>query len=394
MTDPEAPPRALQELIRACRAGFEARFGGKAAAIASAPGRLNVIGEHTDYNDGLALPGAIDRWAVVALSRRDDGQVCVRSEALDEEVTAPLEAALSNDLEGWSRIPLGAGRVFAAEAGRCPGFDAYIGGNVPLGSGLSSSSAVEVGFLNALRHAFGGSLEDLELVHAAQRVEHQYLGVHSGLMDQYASQFARRGMLMLVDFRAVKHEYVDASLPGWVWVSLDSGVRHELVASGYGDRVAETRAALREIQRLDSSVSSCRDLERGHLDAIGSDVARRRLRHYVSENERVLRAATAIAAADTKALGELLLSSHTSLRDDYAVSCAELDFLVDAAVRSDACAGARMMGGGFGGRTINLVHADEVGRFVDDVGRGFENRFGYPPDAGTHALVGGARVHE
>jgi galactokinase len=213
-------------------------------------------------------------------------------------------------------------------------------------------------------------------------------------MDQYTSQFAHRKELMLVDFRAVSHEYIEASLKGWVWLLLDSGVRRQLADSAYGARVNETRVALKRVVRVIDEVSSFRDLKEKHLAAVDDDVLRRRLRHYVTENDRVQQAAKAIIAGEPEALGRLLRASHVSLRDDYAVSCAELEVLVDAAACSDECAGARMMGGGFGGCTINLVRASAVNCFLDHASSEFECRFGHTPDAGIFHLVRGAYVHE
>lgn len=384
----------LEELVHQCSVGFLERYGQPAKAIASAPGRINVIGEHTDYNEGLALSGAIDRWVVVALSPRGDRQMRVYSEAFNQEATASLEDPIANEVVDWGRIPLGTGLLFAGLAAVDAGFDALIGGNVPLGAGLSSSAALEVAVLNALRHAFDISLDNLELVRIAQGVEHEYLGVKTGLMDQYTSQFAHRKELMLVDFRAVSHEYIEASLKGWVWLLLDSGVRRQLADSAYGARVNETRAALKRVVRVIDEVSSFRDLKEKHLAAVDDDVLRRRLRHYVTENDRVQQAAKAIIAGEPEALGRLLRASHVSLRDDYAVSCAELEVLVDAAACSDECAGARMMGGGFGGCTINLVRASAVNCFLDHASSEFECRFGHTPDAGIFHLVRGAYVHE
>ena len=393
VADTEPRVAALEKLVRVCGAGFAERYGRPATVIASAPGRINVIGEHTDYNEGLALPGAVDRWVVVALSARDDGHMRVYSEAFDEDATASWAQPLADEVGGWSRIPLGAGRLFAGHVAVDGGFDAFIGGNLPPGAGLSSSAALEVAVLNALRRAFDVPLDDLDLVRTAQRVEHECLGVKTGLMDQYTSQFARREALMVVDFHAVTHEYIKASLPGWGWVLLDSGVRRRLADSAYGERVAETRAALARVARVDDTVSSFRDLEEGHLAAVDDEVLRRRLRHYVRENQRVGRAVKAITGGDAEALGALLLASHASLRDDYAVSCAELDVLVDAAARSGECAGARMMGGGFGGCTINLVRVSTASRFVDHASSEFERCFGHTPGAGIFHLAGGARVH-
>lgn len=383
---------SLAEIVAAQRAAYAAEYGTAPVTTASAPGRINVIGEHTDYNQGLALPGAIDRWVVVTLSPRQDDLMRVHSEAFGETGVAPLSRPITA-ADGWSRIPWGAAQMFADTAGVSCGFDALIGGNVPLGAGLSSSAAVEMALLNALRGAFEADIDDLDLVRSAQRVEHECLGVATGLMDPYTSQFSRPGSLMLIDFEAHTHEYVDVELDGWVWLLLDTKVRHDLADSAYGERVEETRLALAQVSGADSSVASFRDLLEMHVDGIEEAVLRRRLRHYVGENARVRRAARAISAGDAEGLGELMFASHDSLRDDYAVSCAELDALVEAAADAPGCAGARMMGGGFGGCTINLVRESATDGFVERITPEFQRRFGHAPGAGAYRLVGGARVH-
>jgi len=361
--------------------------------MAVAPGRINLIGEHTDYNEGLAMPGAIDRWVVVALSMDEGGRVQVYSEAFDELVDASLADQPGTSASGWSRLPLGVARLFARSADLDYGLRATISGNLPRGAGLSSSAAVEVALLNALRGATEAELGDLELILTAQRVEHECLGVATGLMDQYTSQMSRAGSLMLIDFAAIAHQYIDADLGEWVWLLLDSKVRHELADSAYGDRVEETREALTTIAGGDEQVVSFRDLEPVHVERLDDEILRARLRHYVSENGRVLEAAHAIGDGDVETLGKLMLASHDSLRDDYAVSCTELDALVESARHSPHCGGARMMGGGFGGCTLNLVRADGAEAFAAQVSAEFERCFGYAPGAGVYRLVGGARVH-
>jgi galactokinase len=213
-------------------------------------------------------------------------------------------------------------------------------------------------------------------------------------MDQYTSQFGRAGNLMLIDFDAVTHEQVAVRLDGWVWLLLDSKVRHDLAESAYGERVEQMRAALAAVMECDESVRGFRDLDEARIGTIDDELLRRRALHYVRENERVRAAAAAAAAGETAALGELLCASHASLRDDYEVSCAELDLLTELAAGIDGCAGARMMGGGFGGCTINLVRAEAVDDVVAQVSGGFARRFGYAPDPAVYRLVEGARLHE
>jgi galactokinase len=411
----EAVPRDLENLVEQQRSAFAARFGHPPAYIASAPGRINVIGEHTDYNRGLALPGAIDRWIVATLSLRTDGLVRVHSEAFDETVqmiAAQADAAepggpgsqpMVGDRAGddarsrtrarWAGIPRGALALLQAGGAHIAGCDVLIGGNLPRGAGVASSAAVEMALLNALRAAFGAPIDDLALVRLAQRIEHDFLGVQTGLMDQYTAQLAHPGNLMLVDFDRLAHRNVPARVDGWVWLLLDSGVRHELAGSAYGERVEQMAEALARVAAADATVACFRDLLESHVDLLDDTVLRRRLHHYVRENDRVSAAAAAVATGNAVALGALMLASHASLRDDYEVSCAELDLLVDAAASAPGCAGARLMGGGFGGCTLNLVRADAVEAFVAEVAPAFERGYGRVPAAAVYRLVGGAALH-
>ena len=396
MPGPDARAHAgttLEQLVAESRAGFAKSFGSEPAVTVSAPGRINVIGEHTDYNRGLALPGAIDRWTLVSMAPRDDGIVGVESDRFTPEARWDLDRPRSDGGPLWGDLVFGVASVFFKLADSSSGFEARISGNVPLASGVSSSAAVEVALLGALRAAFAVDLDDFALVCASQRVEHEHMGVATGLMDQYTSQFSRPDTLMLVDFDGPNHEYVPADLEGWVWVLVDTKVKRELAASAYGERVLETRNALEQIAAADPTVTSFRDVREGHLSKIADDVPRRRLLHYVRENDRVRRAVEALSAGDVPTLGALMKESHVSLRDDYEVSCDELDRLVDSARDFSDCAGARMMGGGFGGCTINLVRRSEVDAFVAAISPEFEARFGYAPEAAVYTLAGGARVH-
>jgi len=386
-----APHRGLEELVAAQRAAFRDHFARSPSVTASAPGRINVIGEHTDYNEGLALPGAIDRWIVASLSPRDDGLLRVHSEAFAETREARLADAAA--AEGWSSLIAGVGALFAGLSGAPRGFDALIGGDLPMGAGLSSSAAVEMALLNGLRALTGAAIGDLELVRTAQRVEHEQLGVATGLMDQYASQFARPAALLLIDFRSLTHEVIACPLDGWAWMLIDSGVRHRLADSAYDDRVAESRRALEAVGPRTSGERSLRRVATSAIDGIEEPLLRRRLRHLVSENARVREAVAAVAGGTADELGRLLLASHASLRDDYEVSCDELDRLVDAAAAQDGCVGARMMGGGFGGCTLNLVRDDAVDAVAAAVGADFHRRFGRVPAAAAYRLVAGAAVH-
>ncbi|PIQ22450.1 MAG: galactokinase, partial [Cytophagales bacterium CG18_big_fil_WC_8_21_14_2_50_42_9] len=347
----------LQKYIDSTSLYFKEKYGATPSLVAYAPGRINIIGEHTDYNFGLSMPTAINRWVVVCLRPRPDKVISVTSQNYHDT----MEFTLGTDFEptkSWQKYTYGSISIFAGQFPVEKGFDAVVWGNVPIGSGVSSSAAMEVALMNALRAAYQADMDDLALVKLCQRVEHEYLKVNSGLLDQYASQFSRVGKLMILDFNELSSEYVDADMKDWTWILADSKVKRELAGSKYSERVQETANALKEIQQKNPAVKRFRDITPADINLVSDAIQQKRIKHFISENQRVLQAAAALQAQDFVALGKLLTASHASLRDDYEVSCPELDFLVDTALQLPYCAGSRMMGGGFGGCTISLVRKD------------------------------------
>lgn len=354
-------------------------LGGAAQVLAAAPGRINIIGEHTDTIGGLALPVAIDRHIVVALRRRGDGVARVTALDLGEQhawrVASPPEPG---ELEGWRAYVVGSVAVFQelldTRGGVFPGgFEAVVHGDVPLGSGVSSSAALCLAWINALDAWTELGLAPLERARLAQQVEHRWAGVPCGLLDQVASQCSVAGKLALVDFRELRVQLVHDGLQGVRWVLLHTGVQRALASSAYQQRVEEVTLALER-----SGLGHWRDLPGPEgwaaLDvALGDPVWSARLRHGVSENARVLAAVAAVERGDAAGLGRLLDQSHASLRDDYAVSCEELDVLQQLATSAEGCWGARMMGGGFGGCVLALV--EEGADFRDPVMRAYGRHF-------------------
>lgn len=355
-----------------------------------APGRVNLLGEHTDYTGGLAMPTAIDRWVVAALRGRDDGILRLASADFAETHDGP---APDNPV-GWMRFPVGALAEFRAVAPAPPGLDAYVTGDVPLGAGLSSSAAIEGALLNGLRLLTGAKLGDLELAKLGQRVEHHHLGLHSGLLDQMASQLSREGHVLVIDFRDLSWRHVPADFGDWTWVLMDTGLRRELAGSAYERRVQECREGLATMNARGVVAETWRELPGEAIEAAAAESGApswaRRLRHIHRENDRVAQAVSRLEAGDVAGLGPLLRASHQSLRDDYGVSCPELDVLADAGHTHPGCAGGRMMGGGFGGCTINLVKRDAVANFSAAVSAAFQARFGRSAPSYPFEGVGGA----
>lgn len=334
--------------------------GCSSITVGRAPGRVNIIGEHTDYNGGLVLPMAIHLGVTTAISPRHDNLIVMRSVQVPGEVVAvPLAELAPGSCTGWSAYVAGAVWALAGECALAHGFDIAIDGDVPLGAGLSSSAAVECSVLITLAAQVtpAQAIPARQLARLAQRAENEFVGVPTGSMDQVASMLGVDGHALLFDVRddAIELVPVDVARAGAELLVIDTRASHELVDGGYADRrrTCEQAAALlgvstlREVDDLDAA------LERLLTEPDG-DRLMRRTRHVVSENARVMRAVGALRAGDLAGVGELMCASHASLRDDYEVSCPELDVAVDAAMSAGAL-GARMMGGGFGGSAIVLA---------------------------------------
>jgi galactokinase len=339
---------------------FRTTYRSEPAGLWSAPGRVNLIGEHTDYNDGFVLPFAIGARTRVAAAPRDDGVLRMRSAQRPAgDLAVPLHELAPGTPDGWGAYV--AGVVWAArESGHVVGgMDLLVDGRVPLGGGLSSSHALECGVALAVNDIFGLGLGTKELALLTQRAENDFVGAPTGLMDQLASLGCTTGHALFLDTRSLESEHVplDPSDDGLALLVVDTRVHHELGDGSYADRRAACAEAARQL-----GVQSLRDVPADGLDRRLdglSDELCRRARHVVGENERVLAAVDAIRARDWSALGALLDGSHASLRDDYEVSCAELDTAVASAVDAGAL-GARMTGGGFGGSAVALVPHERV----------------------------------
>jgi galactokinase len=351
------------------RAGFVSRFGAEPAGVWSAPGRVNLIGEHTDYNDGFVLPFAIDRRTYVALAPRTDGVARVATDLSDEVVELPMTELAPEAVSGWSAYPLGTtwalGEAGVDLAG-VPGFDAYFTSDVPLGAGLSSSAALECSLAVALAETWGAPLGRDDLVTAAQRGENDVVGAPTGVLDQSASLLCEADAVLFLDCRDRSHEVVPLPMAeaGLTCLVIDTHVKHAHADGGYADRRRACERGAREL-----GVAALRDVsvdDLAHAERTLDEQTFRRVRHIVTENQRVLDTVAALRAEGPRAVGELLLASHASMRDDFEISVPELDVAVETAVAAGAI-GARMTGGGFGGAAIALVpreRAAAVGRVV------------------------------
>lgn len=374
----------LQERIRK---EFHERFGSAGQLYASA-GRINLIGEHTDYNGGFVFPGAIDK--VIMAEIKPNGLNEARLYSLDLKESAQFGFNESDaPQQSWARYIFGVCREILKRGGKVEGFDAVFGGNVPLGAGLSSSAALESCFAFALNDLFNANMIDkFELARIGQSTEHNYCGVKCGIMDQFASVFGRKGNLLRLDCRSMEYEYFPFSPSHHRLVLIDSRVKHELADSPYNRR---RESCERVSARL--GVSTLRDADMKMLDAVRSDITAEdylRAKFVIEEKERVLAVCDALQKGDYDTVGKKMYETHAGLSHDYEVSCEELDALVDMA-RELGVTGARIMGGGFGGCTINLVSNDRYEEFVTEAVSRFEQRFGHKPLVYDVVISDGAR---
>lgn len=369
---------------------FTKRFGQEGVFYASA-GRINLIGEHTDYNEGYVFPGAIDKVIMAEIAPNDTDKVRVYSIDIDEYVEFGLNEE-DAPTQSWARYIFGVCREILKRGGSVKGFDAVFAGNVPLGAGLSSSAALESCFAFALNDMFNDNIIDkFELARIGQSTEHNYCGVNCGIMDQFASVMGQKGKLMRLDCRSMEFEYFPFNPEGYELVLLDSAVKHELADSPYNKRRASCE---RVAKRL--GLETLRDATMTMLKAIRTDITAEdyfRAKFVIEEKDRVLAVCDALNAGDYETVGQKMYETHHGLSDDYEVSCEELDFLNDIA-RECGVTGSRIMGGGFGGCTINLVKKDLLDKFVETAKVRFNEKYGHEPKVYPVVISDGAHKEE
>ncbi len=363
------------------RAEFQSRYGGE-PRIYRAPGRVNLIGEHTDYNDGFVMPAAIEFSTLVAAAPREDRKIAIHSKSFSEEVEFDLDEPAPQPRRHWSDYPRGVAITIESAAHRLRGANLLINCGVPIGSGLSSSAAIEVATGYALLDISGADIDLVELARLCQRAENEFVGMRCGLMDQFASCFGRRDHALLLDCRSLEYELL--RLPAEVsLVICNTMVKHELASSEYNVRRAECEIGVKLLSNFLTDVLALRDVSLPELRQYAGELPPhvvKRCRHVVTENDRVIAAGAALRAGDLHTFGQLMGQSHASLRDDYEVSCAELDQMVNLANEVPGVYGARMTGGGFGGCTINLVNAAHIDSFKLQVAKGYEEATGIQPE--------------
>ena len=361
--------------------GFQARFG-TGASIYRAPGRVNLIGEHTDYNDGFVLPAAIEFYCWAAIAPRGDRKLVIHSENFNETIEEDLDSLSPPGKKHWANYPLGVAWALRQAGKPVAGASIYIAGEVPLGAGLSSSAAIEVAVGFALLHDSGQEVERTELAQLCQKAENEFVGARVGIMDQFVSCHGRASHALLLDCRSLEYKYV--KLPTDLQLVIcNTMVKHELASGEYNARRAECEEGVRLLRGVFPEIRALRDVSLHRLENQRASLSKRvfaRCRHVITENARVKSAFEAFGKGNIKALGTLMQDSHCSLRDDYEVSCKELDLMVEIASVQPGLIGARMTGGGFGGCTINLVESGAVNDFKRNVAAEYFSRTGLTPE--------------
>ncbi|MGH9969029.1 MAG: galactokinase [Pyrinomonadaceae bacterium] len=362
------------------------------ARVFRAPGRVNLIGEHTDYNDGFVMPAAIGFSTLVTITPSTDRTLTIFSENFGEQVEVDLNDPDQKHQGHWSDYVRGVAVMLQQAGHHLLGATLRIRGEIPIGAGLSSSAAIEVATCHALLANSGLELGQVEIAKLCQKAENEFVGMRCGIMDQFVSCFGQAERALLLDCRSLDYQLLPLPESAGI-VICNTTVKHELAAGEYNVRRAQCEAGVRHFAQSQPNVRALRDVTEAELQRYGSDLSEaihRRCRHVITENQRVGNAATALELGDLETFGHLMNESHRSLRDDYEVSCQELDLMVELAQGVAGVYGARMTGGGFGGCTVNLVKAESVEEFKRVVGQGYERGTGLAPEIYVCSAADGA----
>jgi len=383
-----------EQRIALLKEQFAQQYGSAPELIVQAPGRVNLIGEHTDYNDGYVLPIAIDRSVLIAVSQRADRTVRLRSLDFGDQVAFSLDDIRYDERRRWSNYQRGVAHELQKRGIELPGIDALLTSDVPVGAGLSSSAALEVSMAVTWQMLAGFEMSRPELALLCQSAENNFVGVNCGIMDQFISALGQKNAALLVDCRSLEHRPV--SLPGSVSiVVMDTNKQRGLADSAYNTRRSECEQGVALLQAHLPAIRALRDVSMDEFERFAGllpDNVRRRCRHVVGEGERTLEGVEVLSKGDAATFGRLMDASHVSLRDDYEVSCAELDAMVEAAWRAPGVVGARMTGGGFGGCAVAMVESGQAQAFSEQVAREYQSAVDLVPNLYVCSAEAGAQV--
>jgi galactokinase len=382
------------ELEQDVAGAFTARFGSKPACVVSAPGRVNLIGEHTDYNDGFVLPAAINRATAIAASPRPDHSLLIHAENLLATILLDLKDLHPRKTGSWSNYPAGVAHFLLKQGISLRGATMIIRGDIPRGSGLSSSAALEVASALVFLTLNDVTMPPLDVIKLCQKAENDFVGVKCGIMDQFISYLGKKDHALLIDCRSLEHTHVP--FPGGVRLLVcDTGVKRALASSEYNKRREECAEGVRILASRIPGIKNLRDVNPGHLMEFGElldGTVLKRCRHVVTENDRVMRSVDALQSRDLVQFGNLMYASHASLRDNYEVSCAELDAVVEICSGVNGVLGARMTGAGFGGCAICLVREQNTEMVMERLQRDYPERTGKNPGTTVCTFEEGVRV--
>ncbi len=378
--------------IETVRNRFIKHFDGQTGSVYASPGRINLIGEHTDYNGGFVFPGAIDKGMIAEIKPNGTKKVLAYSIDLKDFVEFGLEEK-DAPKASWAKYIFGVCREMIKRGVKVEGFNTAFSGDVPLGAGMSSSAALESTYAFALNDLFNGNIDKFELAKVGQATEHNYVGVNCGIMDQFASVFGKAGSLIRLDCRSLEYKYFPFDPKGYKLVLVDSVVKHELASSAYNKRRQSCEAVVAALQKKHPHVEFLRDVDMKMLNEVKGEVSEEdfmRAEYVVEEIQRVLDVCYALEKGDYETVGKKMYETHEGLSKLYEVSCVELDFLNDIA-KKDGVTGSRVMGGGFGGCTINLVKDELYDKFIADAKESYNTKFGRYPKIYDVVVSDGSR---
>jgi galactokinase len=384
------------EEIKAAQGIFAKVFGSGPISICRAPGRVNLIGEHTDYNDGFVFPMALDFRILLAARKSLDNTVKIYSGDYDQLVEFSINQPIRYDQEKkWSNYPRGV-LVMLQEAGvKLCGMEIVFQGDIPQGSGLSSSAALEVSTAVIAQKLLGFSIAKPELAKLCQKAENKFVGMNCGIMDQFISMMGKQDQALFLDCRSLEYQHIPLELKDNRILICQSGVKHALVDSEYNKRRQECEQGVKILAKANPEIQALRDAELGQLEANKAamdPVVYRRCKHVITEDDRVLESVAVLKRGDLKTFGQLMNASHDSLRDDYEISCPEIDLLVELARQVKGVLGSRITGGGFGGCTVSMVAASSVAEFKEHIIENYQAKTGITPQIYISKAASGAQI--
>jgi galactokinase len=384
----------LDSLLDTTLRKYRQTFGGEPDLVASAPGRVNLIGEHTDYNDGFVLPAAINKRMYVAAAKREDQLISIHAADYDSTIHTSVEALNSRERGLWANYPKGVLEIFARAGHKVGGLNLCLKGDVPQSAGLSSSAALEVATAFAAKELFDFKIDSLSVARYCQAAEHEFVGVRCGIMDQFVAVYGKKDHALLLDCRSLGFELL--KFPAGVsLVICDTGVKRELAGSEYNKRREECQVGVKELSLVLPGIQALRDVKPASFlehENLLDLTTRKRSRHVINENRRVLEAAADLGRNDLSDFGKLMYQSHLSLKNNYEVSCQELDSVVDIAASTEGVLGARMTGAGFGGSAVCLVAKESVEKLKSNLQERYPRLTGLQPKVYVCEIDDGAKV--